>query len=119
MRLFKVIVAGGRDFDDYPMMVQYLDFVFSETKEDIEIVCGMARGADSLGKRYAEERGYAAKKMAANWSLHGRSAGYVRNVEMANYADALVAFWDGKSSGTAHMIKTAQSKHLKIRVKRY
>lgn len=56
MRLFKVIVAGGRDFDDYPMMVQYLDFVFSETKEDIEIVCGMARGADSLGKRYAEER---------------------------------------------------------------
>ena len=119
MRLFKVIVAGGRDFDDYPMMVQYLDFVFSETKEDIEIVCGMARGADSLGKRYAEERGYAVKKMAANWSLHGRAAGYVRNVEMANYADALVAFWDGKSSGTAHMIKTAQSKHLKIRVKRY
>lgn len=53
-------------FNNYPMFSRYLDFVLSEDKEDFEIVCGMSCGADSLGKRYAEERGYAVKEMAAN-----------------------------------------------------
>lgn len=57
--------------------------------------------------------------MPADWDLYGKSAGFKRNVQMAEYADALVAFWDGASSGTKHMIETAQKMGLDVRVKKY
>lgn len=50
---------------------------------------------------------------------HGKAAGYLRNTEMAKNADALVAFWDGMSLGTRHMIETAKAHGLNVRVKRY
>lgn len=49
----------------------------------------------------------------------GKSAGIVRNIQMRDYADALICFWDGKSTGTAHMIKAAESKQMKIRIIKY
>ena len=55
----------------------------------------------------------------ADWDLEGKSAGFKRNVKMAEYADALVAFWDGESKGTKHMIEIAKEKGLDIRIKRY
>lgn len=76
--MFKVIVAGGRDFNNYE---------------------GLSNSAD--------------------WDLDGKSAGFKRNVKMAEYADALVAFWDGSSRGTKHMIDIAKEKGLDIRIKRY
>ncbi len=89
------------------------------TVTDIEIVCGMAKGADLLGKRYAEERGFKVKEFPADWNTNGKKAGPMRNTEMANYADALIAFWDGTSSGTGHMIEKAKQKGLKVRVIKY
>lgn len=103
---FKVIVAGGRDFDDYDdyeVLRERCDF-FLKTKSNIEIVSGAAKGADSLGERYANERGYSLTKFPADWETHGKSAGAVRNAKMAAYADALIAFWDGRSKGTKNMI---------------
>lgn len=117
--MFRVIIAGGRNFSDYEMLSSYMDFLLSKTTDKVEIVCGMARGADKLGEKYAIERGYQVHRMPANWDKHGKSAGYKRNVEMADEADALVAFWDGKSRGTAHMIETAKKKDLKIRIKKF
>lgn len=117
--MFKVIVAGGRDFNNYKGLAASLDHLLKNVIDDIEIVCGMARGADRLGEQYAKERGYRIRYMPADWDTYGRSAGYKRNMQMAEYADALVAFWDGASSGTRHMIKTAQDKGLDVRVKRY
>lgn len=110
----KVIVAGSRDFKDYKLLCESLDFYLSR-QTDIEIVSGCARGADSLAIQYANERGYPVKKFPANWDLYGKSAGYRRNAEMAEYADALVAFWDGKSKGTKHMIDLAEDKGLAVR----
>lgn len=55
----------------------------------------------------------------ADWDRYGKAAGYLRNTEMAKNADALVAFWDGMSLGTRHMIETAKAHGLKVRVKRY
>ena len=49
----------------------------------------------------------------ADWDLDGKSAGFKRNVKMAEYADALVAFWDGESKGTKHMIETAKEKRTR------
>jgi hypothetical protein len=88
-------------------------------QKDVEIVSGTAAGADTLGERYAQEKGYEVKKFPAQWDLYGKSAGYKRNQQMAEYADGLIAFWDGKSRGTKHMIDIATNKGLKVRVIRY
>ena len=117
--MFRVIIAGGRDFDNYPGLVQVMDRLLANVTDEITVVCGMARGADTLGERYAKERGYAIRYFPADWDEHGRAAGYIRNEEMAKNADTLVAFWDGKSNGTRHMIETAKRYKLDIRVKQY
>ena len=67
-------------------------------------------------KKYANERGYPIKQFPADWNKYGKSAGYKRNEEMAKYADALIAFWDGKSKGTKHMIDLAKRYGLKVKV---
>lgn len=117
--MFRVIIAGGRDFTDYGFLVETMDYLLSEVNESITVVCGKARGADTLGEQYAKERGYSVKYFPADWDRYGKAAGYIRNEEMAENADALVAFWDGKSRGTRNMIEIAKERGLRIRVKYY
>ena len=69
-----------------------------------------------LGEAYAKLKGYGIKQFPAKWSEKGKSAGYLRNVEMAQYANALIAFWDGKSKGTRHMIEIAKERGLSVRI---
>ena len=114
----KVIIAGSRDLDDYDFVKIWCMYYFKDT-EEIEIVSGTARGADRLGERFAEEMGYPIKKFPADWVKHRKSAGVLRNIEMAEYADGLIAFWDGKSKGTKSMIDLARSKNLKVRIIQY
>jgi ABC-type enterochelin transport system substrate-binding protein len=114
----KVIIAGGRNFRDYDKLRESCDNILVNQKE-VEIVSGTAAGADTLGERYAQEKGYEVKKFPAQWDLYGKSAGYKRNQQMAEYADGLIAFWDGKSKGTKHMIDIANKMGLKVRVIRY
>ena len=57
--------------------------------------------------------------MFADWGLHGRRAGYIRNEDMAEYADACIVFWDGKSPGSRHMIEIAKKAKLPLRIVRY
>ena len=114
----KVIIAGGRNFRDYNKLRESCDNILVNQKE-LEIVSGTAAGADTLGERYAQEKGYEVKKFPAQWDLYGKSAGYKRNQQMAEYADGLIAFWDGKSKGTKHMIDIANKMGLKVRVVRY
>ena len=114
--MFKVIVAGSRDFDDYPLLCWKLDRLLAQKMGDVEIVCGKARGADSLGEQYAKERGIPVRYFPADWRTLGQSAGYQRYIQMAQYADALIAFWDGQSKGTKHMIDTARQFGLDVRI---
>lgn len=113
-----MIVAGGRSFDNYALLKYKLDKILIN-KDDIEIVSGKARGADSLGEKYAKEKSYSIKEFPANWDKFGKRAGYIRNEEMANYADACVVFWDGESKGTKHMIDLAEKHNLKLRIIKY
>lgn len=69
-----------------------------------EIVSGGANGVDHCGELLAKKAGLVCTVFPAEWSTFGKSAGYRRNVQMAEYADALVAVWDGESKGTKHMI---------------
>lgn len=117
--MFRVIIAGGRDFNNYDGLAQKLDKLLANVTDEIIIVCGMAKGADRLGEQYAKERGYSIRYFPADWDGKGRSAGFVRNEEMAKNADALVAFWDGQSRGTKHMIEIAEKYKLDTRVIRY
>jgi hypothetical protein len=111
----KVIIAGCRTFEDYDFLADKLNFIFSNHFPDI-VVCGMAKGADSLGERWAKEMGVQVDYFPANWEKYGKSAGYRRNAEMADNATHLVAFWDGQSKGTKHMIDLAKKKGLAVRV---
>jgi hypothetical protein len=113
----RVIVAGGRDFFDYTLLEKKLDKMFSE--KNVIVVSGMAKGADSLGERYAREHNLLISHFPALWQQHGNRAGFIRNEEMAKYADACVCFWDGLSVGTEHMIETAKRMNLKLRVVNY
>ena len=119
---YRVIVAGSRTFDNYPLLCEKLDYLLSEKKKAgaaITIVCGMAKGADLLGAEYASAHGYNIAEFPAQWEIYGRRAGPVRNEQMAQNADALIAFWDGKSRGTESMIHLAEKYKLKVRIIRY
>lgn len=117
--MFRVIIAGGRNFQDYALLQQTMDQLLVNVQDEIVVVCGKARGADTLGERYAQERGYSVHAFPADWAKHGRAAGVLRNEEMAKNADALVAFWDGQSRGTKNMIELGHRYQLKVRVKHY
>lgn len=119
--IFRIIIAGGRDFNDYNLLKEKVDNLISEKRKthQIYIVSGKARGADSLGEKYANENGFNIVEFPADWDKFGKSAGYKRNVEMAENADALIAFWDGDSRGTKHMIDIAKEKNLPTRIIKY
>ena len=119
--IYKIIIAGGRDFMDYNLLKEKTNKILQEKKvtHKIVIISGCARGADTLGLRYASENAFDAEEYPADWDKYGKKAGYVRNVEMAENADALIAFWDGKSKGTKHMIDIATERNLPTRVIRY
>jgi hypothetical protein len=111
----KVIIAGSRTFNDLDTLTKTCDYYLQNQKE-IEIVSGTAAGADTLGEMYALTRNYPVKRFPAEWKKYGKAAGYLRNEEMAKYADALIAFWDGISKGTGHMIRLAKMYGLKVRI---
>jgi hypothetical protein len=111
----KVIIAGGRDFNDYDKLKIACDFTL-KNQDYVIIISGTANGADKLGEKYANDNGHPIKQFPADWDKYGKSAGYRRNSEMAKDSDALIAFWDGKSRGTKSMIDLAVKSKLKTRV---
>lgn len=107
----RVIIAGSRSFEDYPKLRRVVNS-FHKQFTITQVVSGNARGADSLGEWWAAENNITIRVFPANWSQYGRAAGHIRNEEMAKNADALIAFWDGKSPGTKSMIEKALKKGL-------
>ncbi len=113
----RVIIAGMRDFTCYETVcAAVLAAPFPDPIA--EVVCGCARGVDTLGRRWANENGVPVKDFPAEWDRFGDGAGPIRNQDMANYADGLIAVWNGRSSGTKDMIIRAQRKGLKVYVHR-
>lgn len=107
----KTIIAGSRNITDYNTVLEAVadsGFVISE------VVSGTARGVDTLGEQLAREFGFPVIRFPADWDTYGRRAGHIRNRLMAEYADALIAVWDGYSTGTRNMIDTAQLLGLNI-----
>ena len=91
----KVIVAGGRDFSDRELLYTSLD-AFHKGTPITEVVCGGARGADELGRCWADKNRITVTPMDAEWDKYGKTAGFIRNKQMGDYADYLIAFWNEK-----------------------
>ena len=110
----KTIIAGSRNIYDYGLVEEAV----KESGFDItEVVSGKARGVDTLGEMWADNHKVSVKPFPADWDRYGKRAGPIRNFQMANYADALIAIWDFKSHGTKNMIKNARYKGLKVYIK--
>lgn len=114
----RVIISGPGNFDDYEVLCKVCDYILIN-RSNIEIVSGGSIGADRLGERYAKDKGYWYQIFRPEWDKYDKGAVLRRNGEMAKYADALIAFWDGKCYRTAHLINMARLYKLKIKVYRY
>lgn len=121
----KILVCGGRDFDNYGLLEEKLNYIYWnpydwdnsiewETNEDMEIISGMAKGADSLAARYAQEYGHILHKFPADWKTHGKAAGPIRNQQMIDEGkpDLVVAFPGG--NGTADMVRRAKKHGIEV-----
>ncbi len=115
---YRVIIAGRRSFSNYELLRKHCLFLLQEKMRThrVIIVSGHAHGADTLGERFAKEQGLTVELHPAKWKALGKAAGIIRNAEMARASDALIAFWDGKSRGTAHMINFARRRGLEVSV---
>jgi len=132
--MVKIIIAGGRDFNDFNMLEKCV-LEITEPLKDFEIVSGMAKGADSLGVKFAQKYNKKVHKFPAKWDdldvpgavirrnkwgqEYNCIAGHQRNDEMRKISKILIAFWDGKSRGTLDMIKKAKKHGLITRVIAY
>lgn len=121
---FKLLIAGGRDFNDYFILKDEANKILRNVDGKIVIVAGGARGADNLAKLFAREMNYEYEEHPADWDKHGKSAGYIRNNEMAksileNKDGALLAFWDKQSRGTYNMIDIAKTRHIPTTIVNY
>ena len=111
----RLIVAGSRKWPWKRYLFDAISFFTKNyEKAHIEIVEGEARGPDLWAREWAETNGVAFKPFPADWDEAPRAAGFIRNQQMAEYGNALLAFWDGVSPGTADMIKRAQAAGLKV-----
>lgn len=126
-KAYYLIVAGSRSFNDYDFLKSSLDELLINLKEEnhpVVIISGTAKGADTLGERYAKENNYDIIRMSANWNKCGKKAGYVRNIEMAQTAKesgfcGCAAFWDGKSPGTKWMIQICEKEQIDCFIYQY
>ncbi len=111
----RVVVCGSREYENYDEAKRFLEeSIGSVEKGKLMILSGACRGADRLGERFAQEKGYSVEYYPAQWEKYGRGAGIRRNKEMAEKCDMVICFWDGKSRGTASMIEFAKKKEKQV-----
>lgn len=112
---FRVIIVG---FENYELLRDYCDYFLRNKLSDPNLKIIIVSGAeDSLGDRYAAERGLPIERFTANWEKYGKRAGYLRNIKMAEVGNALIAFRSAYAlnRGIDMMIDIARKKHLLVR----
>lgn len=100
----KIAIVGSRDYNR-PDKIE--TFIAGFRGLDVEIVSGGARGVDTYAVTYAKQFELKTKVFPADWESNGKRAGFLRNAQIVDYSDILVAFWDGKSRGTKDSIDKA------------
>ena len=112
----KVAIIGSRTFLDY----NFLEETLLKVKDRItEIVSGGAKGADSLAEKFANKYNIPTKIFLPDWDTYKKAAGFIRNTQIIEYCDVVVAFWDGKSRGTMDSVKKAEKLGKKVKIIRF
>lgn len=111
----KIAIVGSRNFNNYELLKDTILNKF-DIFDITEIVSGGATGADLLGAQFAKEYSIKLTEFLPDWTTYGKSAGYIRNKDIVNHADVVIAFWDGKSKGTKHSIDIAKKENKQCEV---
>lgn len=112
----KLAIIGSRSFNDYSKLQSELKDYASEVTQ---VISGGAKGADQLGEKWAKEMSKPTTIFLPDWEKYGKSAGFIRNLDIVKNCDMLVAFWDGESKGTLHSIKEAKKLNKPFRIIKY
>jgi hypothetical protein len=108
----KTIITGSRHI--YPSIHEMNSIIKRSEFRITQVVSGHSGGVDRAGENWATREKLPIFRFHANWNVDGKMAGLLRNRKMVEYADALIAVWDGKSTGTADVIREAKAKGLKV-----
>jgi hypothetical protein len=109
----KLAIIGSRTFNNYELLYDYLEEHLNTTTM---VVSGAARGADSMGERWAKENGIKTLISPAEWDKYGKRAGYIRNEDIIKNCDFCIAFWDGVSKGTMHSVSLCKKYNKPVTV---
>lgn len=113
------MVCGGREYQNYDILANTLSDIRGK-HPDMTLISGGARGADSLAEIYCQTNNVKCTVLKADWAKYGKGAGAIRNTQLLNLnPDLVIAFWDGKSKGTADSIKKAKQKGIEVRIISY
>ncbi len=118
MNDIRITVCGSRNFIDEKFVNKYLSEFIQFLKKQFEneiniiIISGKAKGPDTFGENFAKNNNLQIEEFPADWDKHGKRAGYIRNKEMIDISNIVIAFYDGTSKGTAHSIKLAKDKGI-------
>ena len=104
-----IAVIGSRTFADYDLLEETLVHY-----QISKLISGGAKGADSLAERYATNHCIELVVFKPDWKKYGRGAGPIRNRDIVDAADLVIAFWDGKSKGTKSALDYAQQKNKQV-----
>ena len=109
----KLLVCGGRDFNDPAAVERVLTLIHEKHGIDT-LIHGAATGADNLASEWATRNNIYQDAFRANWGAHGKAAGPIRNKDMLNHGkpDAVVAFPGGR--GTSDMVRRAKKAGVKV-----
>ena len=112
----KIAIIGSRNFTNYKLLQEILE---QYQPKITLVVSGAAKGADSLGEKWALENNIQTLIFPADWNQYGKRAGFIRNEDIIKNCDCCVAFWDGESKGTKNMIETSTKLGLKVLIHKY
>ena len=110
----KIAVIGSRDFDNFDLLKSVLD-----AHCPMVVVSGGAKGADALAELYAKQNGLEIQLFKPDWKMFGRGAGVIRNRQIVESCDYVIAFWDGKSRGTKSSIDYARKLNKAVHIELY
>jgi hypothetical protein len=109
----KLAIIGSRTFNNYKLLKETLEPY--KTKITL-VVSGAAKGADSLGEKWAYENNIKTLIFPADWDTHGKRAGYIRNEDIIKNCDCCIAFWDGESKGTKHSLSLCKKYDKPVKI---
>lgn len=114
----KLAIVGSRTFNDYNLLETTIK-EHVDVSQITHIVSGGARGADKLGEVFAQKYNIQTIIYKPDWNKYGKGAGFVRNYDIINTADTVIAFWDGESKGTKHDIDIANETRKPLIIKMF